>query len=88
MKKQYHPTKLKGNGSLKKLAREITNLRYDQTASFIEELADSFRRRAERDSKRHRPMLALRLYDISDKLYEAKDDANKAWKICRPYMRR
>lgn len=73
-------------GSLDELAKSVGNMTYDQTASFVEKLADDFRRQADADLAGGRKKLASELYAVADKLYEARDRINSAWKICKPYM--
>ena len=73
-------------GTLDDLARAIGNMTYDQTASFIEKLALDLKEQADRDKARGRTQLATELYNTANKLYEAKENMEKAWKICKPYM--
>lgn len=83
-----HPKKVEGfDGSLEQLAQAIGNMTYDQTASFIEKLADNIKRQADADSAKERKKLAEKLYSTANKLYEAKNEMYKAWKICEPYMK-
>lgn len=82
-----HPKKIEGfEGSLEELAKAVGNMTYDQTASFIEKLADDIKRQADADFAKGRKKLAYELYATAEKLYEAKDNMKKAWKICEPYM--
>ena len=60
---------------------------YDQTASFIEKLADDLKRQADADKGRGRVNLAAELYAAAERLYEARDNIHLAWKICEPYMK-
>lgn len=82
-----HPRDIEGyEGSLAQLAKDVGNMQYDQTASFIEELADDITRQADADLGRGNSKLADKLYATANKLYEARDEMTKAWKICEPYM--
>jgi hypothetical protein len=80
-----HPREIKGF-SLEELAKSIGNLSYDQTALFIEKLADDIKSQADADSARGRKKLATELYATANELYSARDRMNVAWKICKPYM--
>ena len=83
-----HPRHVEGfKGSLDELAKSIGNMTYDQTASFIEKLADDIKRQADADLSRGRKKLASELYKTANKLYQAKDRMDLAWKICEPYMK-
>ena len=83
-----HPKHVEGfTGSLDELARSIGNMTYDQTATVIEKLADDITRQADADFLRGRHKLARELYATANKLYEAKEKMNTAWKICEPYMK-
>lgn len=72
-----HPRYVEGyKGSLEQLAEAIGNMAYDQTASFIEKLADDLKRQADADSARGRRKLASELYATANELYEARDKKN------------
>ena len=82
-----HPRTVKGfEGTLDQLAKSIGNMTYDQTTCFIEKLADDIKRQADADLGRGRNKLASELYNTANKLYEARDKMDLAWKICEPYM--
>ena len=83
-----HPRQVEGfEGSLEQLAGSIGNMTYDETASFIEKLADDIKRQADADFARGRTQLASKLYATAENLYTAKENMNLAWKICIPYMK-
>ena len=83
-----HPRTVNGyEDSLERLAQAIGNMAYDQAASFIEKLADDFKRQADADKNRGRIKLAEELYAAAEKMYEARDRMHLAWKICEPYMK-
>ncbi|MBS3123820.1 hypothetical protein J4437_04265 [Candidatus Woesearchaeota archaeon] len=83
-----HPRNVKGyDGSLEELAQSIGNMAYNQTALFIEKLADGLKRQADADLARGRDQLASELYATANRLYEAKESMGSAWKICEPYMK-
>jgi len=83
-----HPRIVEGySGSLDQLAKSIGNMTYDQTATFIEKLADDLKRQADADLARGREKLAAGLYATAERLYEAKDKMILAYGICKPYMK-
>lgn len=83
-----HPLRVEGfSGTLEELAHSIGNIRYDQTVSFLEELAHDLKRQADADAEKGRKKLAAELYETVTKLYDAKESLEKAWKICEPYMK-
>jgi len=83
-----HPKQVKGfEGSLEQLASAIGNMTYDQTASFIEKLANDIKRQADADFARGKTQLASKLYAAAENLYSAKENMDRAWKICIPYMK-
>lgn len=83
-----HPEQVEGfDGSLEDLAKAVGNMTYDQTASFLEKLADDLRRQADADLARGRKQLASKLYATSEELLSSRDKMNLAWKVCAPYMK-
>ena len=83
-----HPRTVEGfEGSLDQLAKSVGNMTYDQTYSFIEKLADDIKKQADVDFAKGRKKLASELYETANKLYQARDRMNLAWKICEPYMK-
>lgn len=82
-----HPKNIKGfNGSLEELAKSIGNMTYDQTALFIEKLADDIMGQSVADYNRGREKLSNELYHTANELYKARDKMRSSWKICEPYM--
>ena len=82
-----HPRTVEGfEGTLAELANSIGNMTYDQTASFIGELADDITRQADTDLARGRKKLSSELYATAEELYQAKNRMDEAWKICKPYI--
>jgi len=76
------------NGTLDDLAKAVGNMTYDQTAAFIRKLADDIKHQADSDMKRGRKKLAEESYNAAERLYEARDNMQAAWKICEPYMKK
>ena len=74
-------------GTLKQLAEEIGDLRYDALASFLSLLADKIQSDGDKDHSRNRVQLAKQLYYCSSALNEAKIAIDKAWGISEPYMK-
>jgi hypothetical protein len=83
-----HPDHVeKYDGTLDDLAKDIGRMRYDSVADFLEYLAKDLQAQADYDKSKERPQLSGTMYDIVDKLLEAKKQMDKAWRICEPYMR-
>jgi propanediol dehydratase small subunit len=83
-----HPKYVKGfNGSLDDLAKAVGNMTYDQTASFLEKLADDLKKQADGDYAKGRTKLSSELYKTAEQIYIAKDKMYEAWKTCEPYMK-
>ena len=84
-----HPRSVEGfDGSLDDLARSVGNMTYDQVSSFLEKLAEDINNQADADIDRGRKQLALKLYSVSDDIYNARNKMELAWKICEPYMKK
>jgi len=84
-----HPNNIEGyEGTLEQLAAAVGNMTYNQTASFIEKLADDLKRQADADLARGRKKLASQLYATANELYAAKEKMDAAWKTCEPYMKK
>lgn len=85
--KTQHPRNVVGySGSLEDLAKAVGNMTYDQTATFLQFLADDISNQAEADIGRGRKKLASKLLNVSGLLAGAKEQMDKAWKICKPFM--
>ena len=74
------------NGSFEELADAIGYMRYEQTAIFIEKLAENIKKQSEADKARGRIKLSNKLLSCSNKLFEAKKEMDDAWNICVPFM--
>ncbi len=85
-KTQHPKSVIDYSGSLEDLAKAVGNMTYDQTAVFLQFLADDMSNQAKADIGRGRKKLASRLLNVSGLLVEAKEQMNKAWKICEPFM--
>ncbi|MEM6379114.1 MAG: hypothetical protein AAF705_12940 [Bacteroidota bacterium] len=75
------------SGSMKELAEEIGDLRYDALSDFLNLLADKIERDGDKDKSRDRVKLAKNLHDCSNQLNAAKQSIDQAWIICEPYMK-
>jgi len=83
-----HPSSVEGfKGSLDELVKSIGKMKYDSVSCFIEKLADDIKMQADNDKSKGRLKLAGQLYETANKLYEAKEKMDAAWKICEPYMK-
>lgn len=77
----------KYDGTLKELARDLVNLRYDALATFLEELSTALAEDSVADEKRKRKRLSYCLsvasLDIQCAAYTIKD----AWEICKKFIK-
>jgi len=74
-------------GSMKALAEEIGDLKYNALSEFLELLADKIEKDGDKDKGRSRIKLASNLHECSDKLRGCKDAIDKAWIICESYTK-
>lgn len=81
-----HTDSVEGYDNLDNLAKAIGNMKYDKLAEFLEHLADDVQRQADNDASNGKTKLSAKLYQVAKHLYEAQEDADSAWKICKPYM--
>ena len=72
-------------GSLKELAEDIGDLRYDSLVKLLKQLADKIKYDGDQDYNRNRIKLAEQLHQCAVHLNEAKRCIDKAWVICEPY---
>lgn len=89
-KKQYmkHPSSIENySGSLKDLAQEIGDLKYDALASFLSSLAIKIEEDGKKDAARDRRRLAMSLFACSAHLSAAKKEIDEAWRISAPYIK-
>ena len=84
-----HPDKVEGwEGSLEELAKAVGNMRYDKVSEFIEALGEDIKRQAAGDKKKNKNKLAKNLIRVYNRLRNVKEEMDKAWKICEPYMKK
>lgn len=76
----------KYDGSLKQLAEDLGNLKYDALADFLHLLADKINQDSLTDKANGRKKLAIHLFGCGRKLKDAALDIDKAWDICKRYM--
>ena len=82
-----HKTKIENfNGSMDDLVKEIGNLRYDALADFLKLLSEKIAKDGAKDRGRKRIKLATCLGNTSDLLLQAKNEIERAWVICEPYI--
>ena len=85
--KLKHPLSVEGyNGSLEDLAKAVRKMRYDQFAEFLGYLAAYIKSEGDQDAADGKTKLPIRLYAASEHLYDAQEEIDSAWKICKPYM--
>lgn len=82
-----HPTHVDGyHGSLEALANAVGSMRYDKLAEFLDYLAGNVQQQAQHDAEAGKTRLSTKLNQVVKHLYEAQEDTDSAWKICKPYM--
>lgn len=83
-----HPLEIENyDGSLKKLARDVSNLRYDKLFDFLKHLFLKIQSDSLKDKNRDRHKLAALLYGTSISLENAANEVNDAWiNICKDKM--
>ena len=82
-----HDIHIKDYDSLKDLAEDIGNLRYDALQLLLEELTNKLERDYEADKGRGYDQLACGLYQICSAFRWAARSAEKVWKISKPKMK-
>lgn len=83
-----HPTAVEGyEGSLEELARAIGKMRYDKIAEVLKYLAEDLERQSEGDRAAGRAKLAAMLHEVSGQIGVAKEQMDKIWNLCEPYMK-
>lgn len=83
-----HPTKINNyKGSLEDLAKEIVNLRYDAVIYFLNCLQKEFIKEAENDHSKGRKKLAFELQFVAGSLSRSCYYLEKAWNICKPFIK-
>jgi ABC-type transporter Mla subunit MlaD len=86
--KPKHPTHIEGYyGSLEALANAVGGMRYDKLAEFLDYLANNVQQQAQNDADAGKTKLSAKLNQVAKHLYEAQEDIDSAWKICKPYMK-
>jgi len=68
------------------LAEELSNLKYDESANFLELLANKIEKDSNKDAKRKRVNLALALIYASNNIRRSSTHIKDAWEICKPFM--
>ena len=82
-----HKIEIEGfNGSMNDLVKSIGDLRYDALADFLKLLSEKIAEDGGKDRGRKRIKLATCLENTSNLLVQAKNEIEKAWVICEPYV--
>ena len=79
-----HSKKLKNED---KIIKKITSLRYDTLSEFLENFSMKFFCDAMEDHERGRHKLGCKLSGAGYYIKKAKEEIDKAWEICKPYMK-
>lgn len=84
---KHHPIVVERyRGSLKDLAKDIANLRYDAQVEFLNNLDNEIMQFYFKDKKAGKHQLALAGKKTADKIKEAAKWANRCWAISKKYM--
>jgi len=75
------------DGDLKELAQEIGNLQYDKLAEFLYHLESDLEKQSENDARKGRVQLSNTLREVHLNIQLAIKPLEKAWRICKPYMK-
>ena len=87
MKNKEHKTLVrKYRGTLKELAKDITDLRYDALAELLLEICKNLESDSEKDVLRERLRLAANLKLASLNLFQVVIKIVEAWKICEKHL--
>jgi hypothetical protein len=83
-----HPDKVeKYNGTLQELAHDIVKMRYDKVTEFLTYFRDELIKEYESDKQKGRVKLYSALEETINTMDLAKNQMDKIWKICKPYMK-
>lgn len=83
-----YPRSVRGyRGTLEELARSIGEMRYDKIAEVLRHLAEDLERQSKGDAARGRTKLAAMLRENSAQLHLAREQMEKIYKLCEPYMK-
>jgi hypothetical protein len=76
----------KYSGTLKELARDILNMRYDSLAELYKYLSEGLSADAEHDKILGHKQVSRLLKKLSENNLKSEEYARTLWKICKPYM--
>ena len=83
-----HPLSVEGyDGPLENLARAIGKMRYDKIAEVLKYLAEDLERQSRGDKAKGRAKLATMLHEVSTQIGVAKEQVDKIYTLCEPYMK-
>lgn len=81
-----HKKELFGETDMKKVAEIIGDMHYEALAELIARIGLKLYKDGLKDRLNQRELLGYSLTDASDKMIEAANFIEKAWKISKPYM--
>jgi hypothetical protein len=82
-----HPIKVeKYSGTLRELARDILNMRYDSLAELYRYLSEELLIDAKHDENLGHKKVSELLKKLAEDNVNSKEDADFLWEICEPYM--
>ena len=82
----HQPNVQNYSGTLSELAEDVGNLKYDALAGFLYLLAEKVERDGSKDRERGRVRLASALQDCAAHLAASATEADKAWRIAKPFI--
>lgn len=85
MKKEKCPENIQGYKSLKRLAKDVSNLSYRSVYIFLLCLATELLRTSVRDKEKNRFKLAKKLNRVASSLNEAGREMGEIWDICEKF---
>lgn len=81
-----HKKEVAGIGDMKKLAEMIGDLHYEALSKLLSELQTKLYNDGIKDLRIGRRKLGHSLHRASKWIYEASNDIESAWNICKPFM--
>lgn len=74
------------NGSLKELAEDIGNLKYDALEVFLKHLSKKLYKDSNKDFKNNKNKLSKQLFNAAMRIEFVIISIKKAWEISKPFM--
>lgn len=85
---EKHPKKIKGiDLTNEQLAKSLGDLSYDQLVDILDKLSTKLNEDGLKDYEGNRTKLASHLWESAKTIKQASVQLNKAWEICKPFMK-